>query len=261
MMLSEESGGSNVDVLKTEEMLNPNYQYLFQTLRNRATQPGRVLPPPADHIMNMLKLPEEIEDAAEPVWERMNELFQTTIIETKNKKRTADKVFGKEDQSNESKKMKGDGDVSLDLDAEVSEVGTATPVADFRHLLAHIVSSNVTFDSLAQQLETVVHRLLSSAFGTDMNSKIISCLVAYREECCSRRRPTLYNQFIKKIKESLGSKAKLWLDVAEADLGLIPDSEVAGGAEEREAAEFLLPPEKEAAAIFDDNDDDMLDML
>jgi len=262
MMLAEAgTEEETVDVLRTEEMLNPNYQYLFQTLRHRAIQPGRVLPPPADHINNLLKLPQEIEEAAEPVFERMNEIFKTKIIEEKKQKRTAESVFGKEEAPSQEKKLRLDGDISLEISAPVTEVGSTTPVEDFRSLLSNSVSSNVSFNSLAQQLETVVIRLLSSAFGSDMNSKIVRCLTAYREECSTRSSPRLYNAFIKRVKECLGTKARLWLDVAEADLGLISNSEVAGGAEEAEAAEFLLPPKEDAVPEFDDNDDDMLDML
>jgi len=258
----EESEETRVDVVKTEEMLNPNYQYLFQTLRHRALQPGRVLPPPAEHITSLLNLPAEIEEAAEPVFERMNEIFKTKTVEAKKNKRTAESVFGKDEVSlSEEKKLKTDNDVSLEISAPVTEVGSTTPVEDFRYLLSHSVTNSVTFDSLSQQLEAVVIRMLASAFGSDMNTKILRCLTAYREECCSRGRPELYNAFIKRVKECLGTKAKLWLDVAEADLGLISHSEVAGGAQEMEAAEFLLPPKENAIPEFDDNDDEMLDLL
>jgi len=262
MMLTDESENGNVDVLKTEEMLNPNYQYLFQALRHRATQPGRVLPSPAEHITSLLTLPPEIEEAADPVFERMTEIFKTKLIDSNKVKRTAESVFGKDEETpSQEKKQKLDPDISLELSAPVTEVGSTTPVEDFRSLLASSVSTNSTFNSVAQQLETVVIRLLSSAFGSDMNTKIVQCLAAYREECSGRASPVLYNLFIKRVKECLGVKAKLWLDIAEADLGLISNSEVAGGAEEKEAADFLLPPAESAEVLFDDNDDDMFDML
>jgi len=262
MMLTDESENASVDVLKTEEILNPNYQHLFQALRHRATQPGRVLPSPAEHITSLLTLPPQIEEAAEPVFERMNEIFKTKIIESNKAKRTAESVFGKDEEvPSQEKKQKLDPDISLEMSAPVTEVGSTTPVEDFRSLLANSVSTNSTFNSVAQQLETVVIRLLSSAFGSDMNTKIVQCLAAYREECSSRVSPVLYNLFIKRVKECLGVKARLWLDIAEADLGLISNSEVVGGAEEKEAAEFLLPPAEPTEVLFDDNDDDMLDML
>jgi len=262
MMLTEESEEGNVDVLKTEEMLNPNFQYLFQALRHRAIHPGRVLPPPAEHITSLLHLPSEIEEAAQPVFERMNEVFKTKVIESKKVKRTAESVFGKEEVTpSQEKKQKLDSDISLDLAAPVTEVGSTNPVEDFRYLLSTSVSNNITFNSLAQQMEAVVIRLLSSAFGSDMNTKIVQCLTAYREEASTRGVPDMYNKFIRRVKECLGIKARLWLDIAEADLGLISNSEVAGGASEKEAAEFLLPPTESTEAVFDDDDDDMLDML
>ena len=262
MMLTEESEDCNVDVLKTEEMLNPNNQYLFQALRHRAIHPGRVLPSPAEHITSLLHLPCEIEEAAQPVFERMNEIFKTKVIESKKVKRTAESVFRKEELTpSQEKKQKLDSDISLDLAAPVTEVGSTNPVDDFRSLLATSVTNNITFNSVAQQMEAVVIRLLSSAFGSDMNTKIVQCLAAYREEASTRSTPDMYNQFIKRVKECLGTKARLWLDIAEADLGLISNSEVAGGAGEKEAAEFLLPPAESAEAVFDDDDDDMLDML
>merc|ERR1712098_257815 len=48
-----------------------------------------------------------------------------------------------------------------------------------------------------------------------------ACLTAYREESCSRRRPELYNNLIRNVKANLGVHSKLWLEVAEANLGLI----------------------------------------
>ena len=171
-------------------------------------------------------------------------------------------MFGKEELTpSQEKKQKLDSDISLDLAAPVTEVGSTNPVDDFRSLLATSVTNNITFNSVAQQMEAVVIRLLSSAFGSDMNTKIVQCLAAYREEASTRSTPDMYNQFIKRVKECLGTKARLWLDIAEADLGLISNSEVAGGAGEKEAAEFLLPPAESAEAVFDDDDDDMLDML
>ena len=64
------------------------------------------------------------------------------------------------------------------------------------------------------------------------------------------------------MRERLGGSSKLWLEVAEANLGLIADSEVAGGAAEKEAVDFLMPPEENNdnrnPGDFGDNDSDEL---
>ena len=127
---------------------------------------------------------------------------------------------------------------------EVSHVGRVTPAEDFRYLLAHRVSNNNTLDNLALQLETVLINLLGTPFSSSLTSKIISCLVAHREASFAERRPDLYNGMIRRLKAALSEQGKenMWLEVVQADLGLIAESEVAGGVKEAEAHQFLLPP-------------------
>ena len=55
-----------------------------------------------------------------------------------------------------------------------------------------------------------------------------------------------------------GENQKILLEIAEANLGLIADSEVRGGVKEKEAAEFLIPPDSDKLDDkdeFDDSDD------
>jgi len=265
MMLCEDTtddhGNAVNDCLNVSEMLNPNTQYLFQSLRHRALNPGRVLAPPADHITELLNcVPQEIQEAASPVLQRINQLFTTKVNENLNKrKRSQDN----EDNSDEAKRSRNGTSQSQ---TEILEVGTSSPVEDFRYLLSHSVSSNTTFDIVAQQLDSVIMKLLSSTFGANIITKIIACLTAYREESCSRHRPELYNNLIRRVKANLGVHSKLWLEVAEANLGLIADSEVAGGSSEVEAAEFLMPPpveesDKKNDEFLDGDSDDLLAAL
>ena len=168
-----------------------------------------------------------------------------------------------EDTSEDAKKLRDDTSSSQ---REVLEVGTSRPVEDFRYLLSHSVSSNTNFDIIAQQLDSVIMKLLTSTFGTNIITKIISCLTAHREESCSRHRPELYNNLIRRVKTNLGVHSKLWLEVAEANLGLIANSEVAGGSSEVEAAEFLMPPPEEESdkkndEFLDGDSDDLLASL
>ena len=104
-------------------------------------------------------------------------------------------------------------------------------------------------------------KLLSSNYGGDIFTKIEACLRALREECCSRGKPKIFNDFIEKVKGSLDSRSKIWLDIIEANLGLIANSEVAGGVNEQEAADFMMPPEEseeKQKESFEDSDDLLL---
>lgn len=275
VMMLEGEPGSDVDLLRTEEMMNPAYQYFYQCLRARALQPGRVLSPPDNHVTDLLRLPPAVEKGMVEMEEKLKKIFPTKKVEKfkKGGKRTAEDVFGKDvtvnSDSDNNKKSKSDdlesGDLELGSGSTVTEVGTVTPVEDFRHLLSTSVTSRVNLDMVAQQLENVMMRMLASAFGSDVNTKVVRCLTAYREEVVTRQRPELYNNFIKRVKEAvMGSKgdSKLWLEVAEANLGLIADSEVAGGVAEKEADTFLMPPEENNVPDeMGDEDEDLLDML
>lgn len=122
---------------------------------------------------------------------------------------------------------------------------------DFRTL----VTRGEALEGVALQLERVVMRLLASAFGGDMDSKVIGCLAAYREEAGRRNRPDMYNAFIRKVKESVGGKGRLWMGVAEAGLGLLDEE----GVEDVHA--FLLPPSDMGGLQEDEEEEDLLDQL
>ena len=163
---------------------------------------------------------------------RMKELFKTKVKEDPRKRKQS------EDEERESKRLRRE-------EEEVTYVGRATPAEDFRYLLAHSVTSGTNLTVLSQQLETVLLNLLASPFSSSLTTKIISSLSALREESVANQRPELYNRLVKKLKADMikQGKARLWLEVVEANLGLIANSEVAGGAEEEEADSFLLPPD------------------
>ena len=228
MMLCDEE----VDVFPVSEILNPSHQHVFESLTHRALYPGQILPGPSQHILHSISPREEIFTSAQPLFQQMQEIFKTKTKEDLRKRKTSEEE--EEEEEYQSKRIKTD---------EVSHVGAVTPVADFRYLLAHSVTSSTSLDQLCLQLETVIMDLLASPFSSDLTRKILSCLTAQREESVARQRPELYNGLIRRVKTALAEKGKqrLWLEIVEANLGLIAHSEVAGGVAELEAHDFLLP--------------------
>ena len=235
MMLSNEEA----DVFPVDQIVNPSHQHQYEQLTHRALNPGRILPGPSHHVLNSLSPPEEVFRCAEPLFKRMKELFVTKIIEDPKKRKLSDQEEGVD-----SKKRRTEGE------DQVTHVGRISPAEDFRYLLAHRVSSNITLDGLALQLETVLVNLLGSPFSSSLTSKIISCLAVLREASCAEQRPDLYNGVIRRLKAALAEqdKGRIWLEVVEANLGLIAHSEVAGGVQEAEADYFLAPPDSNVPA-------------
>jgi len=253
--------GETVFMVEPENELNPQYQYLYQALTSRSLYPGRPLPDVPARFLEGLSMPAELRDRAAPFLDKLKSLFPTEEIKHKSK-RTGDKVFGdKEDEEivPEKKKSKTDDD-DPDSSKEVYNVGSINPAEDFNYLLSHSVSTGANLQSAALQMEEVVERFMASAFGTDLNAKIISCLKAYREACCDRNEASLYNNFLKTVKNKSGKK--LWTDVCDSNLGLIQAREASSGVEQAEAELFLKPVSaEENDDMFDDDDEDMLDLL
>ena len=138
---------------------------------------------------------------ARPVLERVKQLFPTELLQAKKEKRTGETVFGGDEKDDEDdveprkKKIKSD-DLELST-STVTEVGSTSPVEDFHYLLTHRVTTGMSLDSVGQQMEGVISRLMASSFGTDMNTKILASLVAYRAACVEENRPGLYNDYIR----------------------------------------------------------------
>ena len=130
MMLTQGEGDEQVDVLKTEETLNPSNQYLYQVLTERSMRPGCIIPTPAGHITAMLQPQAEIMTAMEPVAQRMREVFATEEMVKAKTKRTAEVLLGNGDGGDgdqpEEKKPRED----LEMEASVAEVASFKSTAN-----------------------------------------------------------------------------------------------------------------------------------
>lgn len=105
-------------------------------------------------------------------------------------------------------------------------------------------------------------RLLATAFGSDMDTKVLACLTAYRRESQRLNCTGVYNEFIRKLKASIGGKGRLWLSIVEENIGLLEGDSVTMA----DVEAFLLPPSQEGSDVKgpiedDEDDDDLLDQL
>ena len=124
MMLTQGEGEERVEVLKTEETLNPSNQYLYQVLTERSMRPGCIIPSPADHISAMLQPPVEIMTAMEPVAQRMREVFATEEMVKTKAKRTAEALLGNGDGGGEDQPEAKKPREDLEMGMSVAEVAS-----------------------------------------------------------------------------------------------------------------------------------------
>lgn len=130
----------NEDDLPTSSTLNPYYQHLYQCLTYRALNPGRILPEMGEHTKSIMAQPECIAKAAEKPLKAISELFKLEVVMAKKKKATGESVFGESkkrgsDSQEDAGAKRAKDDLSLSSSVSVTNVGTTTPVEDFKQLI------------------------------------------------------------------------------------------------------------------------------
>jgi ATP-dependent DNA helicase 2 subunit 2 len=121
------------DLLQTETMLNPVYQYLYSCMAHRATKPGLVLPDLPSHIRRMMAPPEEVSgEGTSTSLRRVGVEFP--LEEVKKKKRGVEAEPEKNGKGEPKKRKESEGGEEASSQS-VTEVGAANPVQDFEQLL------------------------------------------------------------------------------------------------------------------------------
>jgi len=236
----ENEDGETEVLVNPENTLNPGYQYLYSCLTAKAINKDLPLPPIPQRLIESLEVPSLLtaEGRLEPTLQRLRNLFPLEEVVKEKGKRTGEKVFGTKEGTEPEEKKQRLGDEE-DEETRIFNVGTVNPVDDFNYLLSNSSVTGASIESTGLQLESVVDRLLASAFGTDLNPKIVSCLQAYRQACKDLKKPTQFNDFIRTVKDKVAER--LWTDIVAANIGLLRGSEVFEGAEDADADSFLKP--------------------
>ncbi|ROT84418.1 ATP-dependent DNA helicase 2 subunit 2 [Penaeus vannamei] len=110
-------------------------QHYYNVLTHRAIHPHDPLPPPADHVLNILKPPESVCEGRDRVVPALQAAFPTKRIVKKTKDK-AD-LFSSDNHADKKIKLDDDDNVSAgDLTRPlVTKVTSTTPVQDFMALL------------------------------------------------------------------------------------------------------------------------------
>jgi len=262
------------DTFIPENELNPQYQYMYQALAHRAYFPKSALPKVPERLKDNLKPSESVvSEESQAIVQNLMRLFPTEEIVQKSK-RTAEKVFGSDDKTGEpeAKKARQDdsnaggnlhllgGQTQDEGETIILCVGSVNPVEDFEYLLSHSNTTGATLQSAGSQMEEIVQKFVASAFGSDLNIKIIKCLKAYRRACVVRNEATLYNNFIRLMKTISGDK--LWEAISkDSETGLVRQSEVDDGGVQDNEAEAFFSKHTETQEEKEEEEEDMEDLL
>ncbi|XP_039275760.1 X-ray repair cross-complementing protein 5-like [Nilaparvata lugens] len=121
----------------------------------------------------------------------------------------------------------------------LSAVGSVTPVQDFLTLLK---KPHADFDTLCEQMQTVIMDLLVRACDADMLEKPCSALKCLRQACLEQKKTADFNSWLHKVKETAveSQLTDFWSVLKKDNLGLITREEMPYSFYSKEEGEEFL---------------------
>ncbi|XP_036396923.1 X-ray repair cross-complementing protein 5 [Megalops cyprinoides] len=272
MMLTEKTeDGDTIDIFKTNQIPNPQFQRLFQCLHHRAVNPDTPLPPVDPWLRVALERPQAVTARCQASLQEVRKLFPLKEVVRKKELKTSADIFGNGAQEGEqdAKKAREDQDDEEYNLAKISAgniiaVGSVEPARDFCVLVRE---KNIPFGQVCQQLTHRIEQLLGSK-SVDHYLKVPACIRAFREHSIRLGNAELYNSYLQSLKRSVADRGlqEFWDLLIPEGHTLISKDEVEGSTVTRqEAKEFMAVEEKQAveepAAGVVDDVDDLLDMM
>lgn len=197
------------EALPIGETVSPFAQHMLDCIAFRAMHPGEKLPQPRDDIMNLFKMPPQIEKRSKEPMEKLKSLFE--LIKVQEKRR---KVRFLPEPSNVIEASQGNealDDVEMEMvkidlpvkpQCVIKRIGTLDPIGDYTALKAN----EKPMAELAQEMTAALESMINSNLdGTYI--KAFDAMLFFRKECVASE-PSFYNNWLQTFKESLNYRKK-----------------------------------------------------
>ncbi|KAI9371844.1 SPOC like C-terminal domain-containing protein [Aspergillus egyptiacus] len=220
-----------------EDSFSPVLHRINAAIRSRAIHPNEPIPPPASILTQFSHPPNHLLEKAD---RHLKKLIQIADV-----KKVPPKAKGRKRTREPEKPLSG-----LDVDALLNQekrikISPNNAIPEFKQTLAHAENIETTRDAM-KQMRTIIEDQIRHSLGDANYDRVTEGLGVVREELISYEEPTLYNEFIRELKEKLlheklgGDRRELWWLIRRSKLGLIDQrqSELSDVTEE-EAKAFL----------------------
>ncbi|GFS04275.1 X-ray repair cross-complementing protein 5-like [Elysia marginata] len=265
-----------INTMDLSQALDCSFEVKLFCLQHRALHPDDPLPDLSPIIANYLRPPEAVTSNSAPVVERLSKLFKLEVTDKGKLEETGENMFKsshsfyREDEDGlQAKKPKLDnnldGGLQSMMKAEVTEVGTVTPIEDFKSLLGR--TDRDMFEEGCKQMQKRIQQVVVDSFGQQFYGKAMDCLKALRQTCIDKSGPNNYNEFIKTFKDTLiaSGRRDFWDLIVKEQQSLISKPECeASGVTKQEADEFTtgeVKVESSEQPQDEESADDLLDQL
>lgn len=225
---------SGEEAFRPEYVFNPYVQRMFQSIARRAVTPDEPLSL-SNTIMEMNEnLLRTLLAKSKRALDAIHEKFTLRDTDKRQKITTGDTLFGNVDSAAKKPRLdenenieeglaNGNLEDSASFEAQaaakkkaaIRNVGTLTPVEDFRFL---IEQGSPSFLEICKQMCNLILELINNSHGDALFEKAIQCLICLRENCITRLEPKIFNDLemlIKKQTAMVDGRKDFWKKLVE----------------------------------------------
>lgn len=189
--------------------VSPFAQYMLDCIAFRAMNPGKPLPKPREEIMNLFKVPSQVEARAKEPLEKLKSLLVLNKVEKKQRKKKVilndDPMLGVLNAANDIPQDYEMPKINLPSKPEekdVVKITTVDPISDYRKLK----SKQKKLAELAPEMISAIEDLMYCNLDGDYG-KAFEVMSFFRKECVADD-PTHYNNWLQKFKADLNEQKK-----------------------------------------------------
>ncbi|CAF1376694.1 unnamed protein product [Adineta ricciae] len=278
------------EALQSEHIFNPYVQRMFQSIARRAVTPDEPLSL-SNSIMEMNDmLLRSLAAKSKRTLEAIHEKFALHDTGRRQKITTGDALFGNVDSASKKPRLDENDNVeepiidssmavgdSASFEAQaaakkkaaIRNVGTVTPVEDFKFL---IEQGSPSLTEVCKQMANLILELINNSHGDALFDKAFQCLQCLRETCMTKLEPKIFNDLeclIKKYASTIDGRKDFWKKLVDEKFTLITNEECAeSNVIPVEAVKFLedeTPTEilnnDGPTAAQDGEDEDLFDLI
>lgn len=191
-----------VQELDPKRTFNPSLQYFAQVVSERITEPTAPIPEMNENIQQYMRPNIQKFTEATPQIEEFAKQHKLVQVETKQEKR---RIYWKDVIEQEEKKLESltaeqaaerlKMDKDEKPDANIKEIGSINPIADFKRMITDRKQDLVS--TALDQMDKLIRRFIDSSMSGDLFDKAIGCLQAMREGCVNEDEAESFNTLAK----------------------------------------------------------------
>ncbi|KZF24158.1 ATP-dependent DNA helicase II subunit 2 [Xylona heveae TC161] len=228
--------GNPAEFMPIEDTFSPVLHRIDQCVRWRAVHPAEPIPPPYEILTRFSRPPDDlVEQASDPLRD---------LIKIADVKKVSPRQKGRKRARDRTKPLSG-----LDVDELLgrekrTKISPENAVPEFKQMLETTEDLGAIQDA-SKQMSVIIENLIRHSVGDSGYGRAIEALNAMREELTALEEPTLYNDFVRSLKNKLlkgdlgGDRRDMWWEIRRNRVGLV-DKKLSSRSEvsEEEAAQF-----------------------